>query len=191
VGVSLLAGAPVSLGQADAGLDRPDGGTLALFGTSNSQGPEVGLSVHLARPVFARLSAEVAGGWSRTSLRTRITDDFEGAPDLTVREGVSRFAVEGAAAWRLRTTDRTEWFVRGGGGWEQEVTASRALATGGPVANFGAGVKYWWPFRGSRRRVRWGVRAEGRLATRWRGLTLDGERVHLGPVFTLGLIIGS
>jgi hypothetical protein len=71
----------------------------------------------------------------------------------------------------------------------RDLAASRAAAGDGLVAHVGAGVKYW-----SARRtggLRYGVRVEGRLSARWRGLTLDDEQVHLAPALTVGLLLGS
>jgi hypothetical protein len=39
--------------------------------------------------------------------------------------------------------------------------------------------------------VRYGFRVEGHVAARWNGTALDARRIHLAPVVTAGLIIGS
>jgi hypothetical protein len=51
-------------------------------------------------------------------------------------------------------------------------------------------VKYW-KARANPRHVRYGIRIDGQLTMRWNAVALDSKTVHLAPVFTVGLIIGS
>ncbi len=180
----------MSFGRASADLTQPDGGTLSLFTADNSQGPELGIAAHLAGPVRSPFFAELGAAVSRATLRTRIDDDFEDAPAVTLEEQFFRFSVEGGLGWNITRSERSAVFVRGTGGWMRELVGSSVLGRNGAVANAGVGVKYW----GSRRaagRLRYGLRVEAHLAARWNGVALNTRKIHLAPVVTAGLIIGS
>jgi hypothetical protein len=189
-GLSGLLGGPVSFGTSSAGQLQPDGSRLTLFETSNRQLWEVGALVHVGVRAGRRLGFEGAGGFSRARLETRIRDDFEGASDLTLGETFYRMSVEGGLVWQFAGNDRAGWFVRGTGGWMRELIGDRVLGEHGAIANVGVGVKYWGPGRAPGR-LRYGVRVEGHLAARWKGTTLDAKQIHVAPVVTAGLIIGS
>jgi hypothetical protein len=189
-GVSGLAGGPVSFGTAAADLQRPDGTPLVLFDTESRQSPEFGLRLHLGAPVTRRVSVEMAGSVSRAWLETTVRDDLEGAPGVTLSEPFLRLTVEGAVVWTVAGTERLSWFVRGSGGWMRELIGERVLGENAAVAHAGIGMKYWGPRRAPGR-ARYGFRLEGHVATRWNGTALDGGRIHLAPVVTAGLIIGS
>jgi hypothetical protein len=189
-GVSGLLGAPVSFGTVTADLQRPDGSPLTLFETDNRQGPEFGVRLHLNARVSRRLAVEVAGGVSRARLETTIRDDFEGESGAVLREPFFRLGVDGGLVWTVAGDERLSWFVRGTGGWMRELIGGRVLGENGAVAQVGAGMKYWGPRRPSGR-VRYGFRLEGHVATRWNGTALDAKQIHLAPVVTAGLIIGS
>jgi hypothetical protein len=190
LGVGGILAAPHTFGEAAAELDRPDGGTLALFRTENSEALGMGLRAHVAVPIAAGLAVEILGGWTRSDFRTRVRSDFEGTRDLTIASPVSRFTVEGGAAWTFADRGRSAWFVRGSGGWMREMADRRIVGRDGAVAQAGAGVKYWWrqpPGRG----LALGVRIEGHAAVRWNGASLGTRRVHIAPGLAAGLILGS
>jgi hypothetical protein len=189
-GVSGLVGAPVSFGTSTADLQRPDGSSLALFETGNRQGLELGGRLHLEARVTRRVAVEIAGGVSRARLETTIRDDLEGAAGVVLSESLVRFDVDGGLVWTVAGNERLSWFVRGTGGWMRELIGERVLGRHGVVARVGAGMKYWGPRRPPGR-VRYGFRLEAHVATRWNGTALDAARIHLAPVVTAGLMIGS
>lgn len=189
-GVSGLAGASVSFGRTSADLIRPDGGTQSLFTTSNSQGPEFGVAAHVAGPVRSAFFAELTAAASRATLRTTIEDDFEDAAAATLDEEFFRFSVAGGVGWNIRRSERSAVFVRGAGGWMRELVGSSVLGRNGAVANAGLGVKYW-ARRPAPGRLRYGLRVEAQVAARWNGVALNTRKIHLAPVVTAGLIIGS
>ena len=190
LGLSGLAGAPVSFGTVTADLQRPDGSNLVLFETDSRQGLELGGRVHLEARVTRRLALEVGGGISRAQLETVIRDDLEGESGAVLTESLVRFAVDAGLVWTVAGDERLSWFVRGTGGWMRELIGERVLGENGAVAQVGAGMKYWGPRRPPGR-VRYGFRLDGHLATRWNGTTLDTKQIHLAPVVTAGLMIGS
>ena len=74
--------APLSLGTATAGFERPDGSQLVVFQADNDLGPGLGVETGLAIELRRNFLVEISGGWVHTELRTRVSDDVESAPDL-------------------------------------------------------------------------------------------------------------
>jgi hypothetical protein len=189
-GVGGLFGPGLPYGNAAAELVRPDGTPLTLFDTENRQGIEYGVTVHLAGPVRSRWFIEVNASASRATFETSVRNDFEGVEDLTISEPFYRFAAESGLGWNVHHGERLSVFLRGTGGWMRELAGEGAFGRNGAVANVGVGVKYW-SARRPPGRLRYGLRVEGHLAARWNGIALDTQTIHLAPVVTAGLIIGS
>ena len=189
-GLSGLVGGRVSFGTATADLQRPDGSNLVLFETQNRQGMELGGRLHLEARVTRRLAIEIAGAVSRARLETAVRDDLEDAPGTSLGETLFRFGLDGGLTWTVAGDERLSWFIRGTGGWMRELIGDSVLGENGAVVQVGAGMKYWGPRRPSGR-VRYGFRLEGHVATRWNGTALDAKQIHLAPVVTAGLMIGS
>jgi hypothetical protein len=189
LGLSGVVTGPATFDSSSAELERPDGGALTLFRAENSEALGFGARAHIGVPVSSTVSVEVLGGWSRSNFRTRIASDFEGVANLTVAEPVTRFTVEGGAAWTFAGSAASAWFVRASGGWMRELAAGSIVADRSAIAHAGAGVKYWW--RQPPRGLALGVRIEGGAALRWNGVSLGARRVHVAPGVTAGLILGS
>jgi hypothetical protein len=190
VGISGLAGLPVSYGTTSADLTAPNGSPVVLFRAEKRQGPELGLRTHIAGPVRSRVFAEVAASISRANFETILTDDFENAATTVATLQLLRFDIDGGVGWNLWLTDRGSVFLIGGAGWVREVVDLGTLADNGTVVTAGAGMKYWRARRNPRQ-WRYGVRLDGRLAMRWNAVALDNTKIQLAPVFTVGLIFGS
>ncbi|MEO7192481.1 MAG: hypothetical protein ABI051_15615 [Vicinamibacterales bacterium] len=191
LGVSGVTSGPMSFGNASADLTKADGSPFTLFKTANSVGPERGVAAHVAVALTRRLSAEVLGGWTRANLRSRISDDFEGAAPLTIVQPLSRISVEAAGLWAFHRRPAGSLFIRGGGGWIRELAGASVLAQNGTVANLGAGVKYWWRHRAGGGLSHIGFRLEGHASMHWKGVSLGSDTVHVAPVISGGLILGS
>jgi hypothetical protein len=181
---------PASFGQSQEGLLRPDGSTLPVFTADSSLRSGVGVEVNLDIGLMRRLMAEVTGGWTRSTLASRVTGDAEGADALTVTDTLTRFSLEGAAVWTLRLRGRTTWFLRGGAGWMRELAGSSALVDDGVVGRVGAGVKYWWRDRPRGRLRRVGVRFDGGVQIRSGSITLGDHGLRVAPMVSGGLIFG-
>jgi hypothetical protein len=181
---------PMPLGATSADLTRPDGSPLPLFETDVSLRPGPGAEAHLTRLLGTRWAAELSGTWTATTIRTRISSDFESVPATTLTERLSRFAVEGSLLWHLaRTADRTV-FLRAGGGWMREVAGSATFSDDGLVGSVGAGVRYWWRRSTPGGGRRWGVRLDGRAVLRARGVDLGAETVRVAPAAAADLLFG-
>jgi hypothetical protein len=182
--------APLSLGSATAGFERPDGSQLVVFRAENDLSMGLGLEASFGVELNRNFWLEITGGWVRSDLRTRVSDDVESVPTDTLTEALSRFSVEGSALWYFRTRARTGYFVRGGAGWMRELTGGASLAEDGIVANGGLGVRHWWRDnpRGSFRRV--GFRAEFRLNVRSKSLSQVESKLRISPAGAGLLVIG-
>ena len=170
----------LTMGSADANLLRPDGSNLALFRTENSFGPGAGLELNLGFRVSRTVRVEASGTWMRVSARTRVSDDFESAPDQTISSPVDRLALEGAGLWFFRDRGKTAWFVRGSAGWMREFAGGYTLSKNGTIGSGGVGLRHW--FRGGTkgRLKRLGVRAEFRGVFRSGGLSLGDSGARIG-----------
>ena len=182
--------APLSLGTATAGLERPDGSQLVVFQAENDLGPGLGVETGLAIELRRNFLVEISGGWVHSELRTRVSDDVESAPDLTLTETLTRFSVEASGLWQFRTRGATAYFVRGGAGWMRELTGGASLVEDGVVANGGLGLRHWWRDnqRGSLRQF--GFRAEFRLNFRSTSLSQVEPAARISPAATGMLVIG-
>jgi hypothetical protein len=175
-------------GNADANLTTPSGGTRPLFSISSTRGKGTGLEAHVPFG-SGRLRAEGSGSWSRATVRSAVTDDFEGAAPATLELGLSIFTAEGSVLWFVRR-GKVEPFLRGGAGWLRELTSDNALSADGFVANAGAGVKYWWRARDRGFPRRLGLRLEGRVVMRRGGIDLGPTRRMTSPALVAGAMIG-
>ncbi|MEO8481404.1 MAG: hypothetical protein ABI634_04290 [Acidobacteriota bacterium] len=188
-GFRLVAMGPIRFDGAPANLISADGRPYALFTVSNSVGAELGIEGHVSAPLSAVFRAEGAVSVAQPTLRTRVSDDVEGADPVTVTDRLTRVSLEAALVAQVHRGRSSAWFVRAGGGWTRGVTSDRSLMAKGTVATVGSGVKYWVR-GGPRRRGGFGVDAEGRVVARWQGLTLDGVRLHIVPAVVAGLFFG-
>jgi hypothetical protein len=181
---------PMGLGSQAASLTASDGSEFTLFRTENRIAPGFGVEVHLGYRLTDKLTAEASGAWNKLGFRTRVSGDAEGANDATLELSASRFSIEGSATWLLLRRNKMDVFARGGGGWMRELAEGNSLFVDGSVASAGGGVKYWLKERPSGRIRRLGLRFEGRVLARSRGLALGGRSTKIAPVFSGGLIFG-
>jgi opacity protein-like surface antigen len=179
---------PVGMGSASADLLASNGSTLTLFETENSLGSGYGLTAGFGFELTRSLWAEVLGGWSRATLRTGISDDFEDADIEPIRSHISRFTVEGAALWYFRAGGANAWFARGGGGWGRELDETRSLAEDTFHGTASIGWRHWWGPTAARARS--GLRASGGVEMRTGGLTLGESTLRFGPTASVHIFFG-
>ena len=157
-----------------------------LFSSKNDLRPGYGVELHLSKRITPRFALEGSGTITFATLRSQISADFEGAPDVEITESLTRFTVTGAALWTLGMRGRTSYFVRGGAGWLRELVGDGALIEDGIVGDAGAGFKFMKNGTG-RRRI--GLRVEGRVEMRQSGITLGEDKLQ-STVLSGGLLIG-
>ncbi|HXE80900.1 MAG TPA: hypothetical protein VNK41_09130 [Vicinamibacterales bacterium] len=162
---------------------------VTFFETASRFEPSAGfegrVSVFLSR-VFA---VEGAFRYARPRLETRISRDFEGAPNVTATQDVSHYAFEinGVAhLTRLRFGAGVP-FIFGGGGYLRELYEGRQVAETGQVYQAGAGVKILFRQAPMSRLKGLGVRVDGRLLLRRGGVELDEDE----PLRSSGAVAGG
>jgi hypothetical protein len=182
---------PASMGSSDASELGPSGApSLTLFTTTNGFGVGGGVELMLGWQLRPALWFEVAGGLLKTTLRTRITDDFEGVADQTLSAGATRFSAEGALLWYLKDRGKTAWFVRAGGGVMREAAGDLSLADTGFIANGSIGYRHWWRMNVTGTFKRMGIRVEARGVLRAGGVMLGSRSVTFGPAGAVQLVFG-
>jgi hypothetical protein len=163
---------------------------VTFFETSSEFQPGAGfegrVGVHLTR-VFA-----VEGGirFARPRLETRITADFEDAPDITATQDLSQyvFDVSGVAHLNnLRFAGGGVPFLFGGAGYLRELYEGRQVAETGQMYHAGGGVKLL--FRQSPRAFLkgLGIRVDARLLMRRGGVELEEDE----PLRTYSAVAGG
>ena len=184
----------VALGSLSAPLTGNQGAPVVdLFDTSTAieafPAVEARLGVHVSS-VF-----EIEGGFrfARPRLETRITGDFENAPDITASETYSQYAIElnGVVHLTALRFGNGVPFIFGGVGYLRELHDGRELVETGEQAQGGAGIKVLF-MRSPRGLVRSvGIRADARVYARRRGVEIDADepvRLHGGA--GAALVIG-
>jgi hypothetical protein len=140
-----------------------DMGTISAEETRNTGGPTgpfvlfTATSRAKASPgaegrlgVFLAPSASVEGGVhvARPILSTKLSDDFESAPDVTATETLTRLVVNGSLLLHLtRLTfagGKGVPFVLGGGGYIRELHEKNEVVETGHEYHAGAGLHLWY-----------------------------------------------
>jgi hypothetical protein len=168
--------AAMPLDTPDATLTTASGGRVLLFATGTELEPvralEARVSVRLTR--FFRVEGSVSSGMSK--LTTRVTSDFEGAPDVAVSEEVRELTVEGALVTEFPGR-RAAPFLSAGAGYLNHVHEGRSLVEAGRMYHVGGGVSYLlWPGRATAI----GLRGDLRVVVRTGGVASD-RRARLSP----------
>jgi hypothetical protein len=137
----------------------------------------------------------VEGGfrYAQPKLATRITADFEDAPDITAVNSFSQYAFELNGVLHLNALrfGRSVPFIFGGGGYLRELYSGREIVETGQTIQAGIGIKQLLR-RSSRGLIRsLGVRADARFYGRRKGVELEEDE----PLRTYGaasaaLIVG-
>jgi hypothetical protein len=186
--------ARVPLGATSAPLTgNQSAPTVDLFDTSSEihafPSVEAKLAFHLTR-AFA-----VEGGfrYARPRLETRITGDFEDAPDITAVNDFSQYAVELNGVLHLNGLrfGKSVPFIFGGGGYLRELHEGREIVETGGTFQAGVGIKQLLR-RSSRGLIRaLGVRADARFCARRKGIELEeDEPLRTYAAASAALIVG-
>jgi hypothetical protein len=181
VGGLWLGGA--SLGSSTAELRANRTGTPApftLFTTESRFGSTPGLDARVSYGLTKTFAVEFGLVYSRPEVRTRVDDDVENAPELTVAEPVEQYFIDGSLVMlldRFAIGGRTVPFVSGGAGYLRQLHEGQTLVESGQVYHLGGGVKHWLALhdRGFVRGA--GIRVDGRLYLLVKGIELE-DRVR-------------
>lgn len=139
-GIGWLGGA--GLADRDANLRTRDGGDYRLFSTSSRFAGTTVLETRVGYGLTRRYRLEGRIGFSHPELRSSVTADAEGAPDIELAERVDQYTFEGALVVRL-----PEWrmsslvpFVAGGAGYLRQLHEGQTLVEEGVAYQVGGGV---------------------------------------------------
>jgi len=186
----LLAG-PTPLGSAQAQLLNGSGDpAVTLFREENRLAIGFGTEASIGLQVRKALWVEINGSWTRASVQTDISADFENAPDETITSVMSRFAVGGAVLRYFHDKGPNAWFLRGAAGWMRETAGGNTLTGDGLIAAAGLGHRHWWRTNGKGAVKRAGLRFEGRVDIRSGGISIGDSGIRFGPAGAVHLVLG-
>jgi hypothetical protein len=177
--------AGTTLGAADANLRTRTGNDYLLFSTDSRFGGAPMLEARASYALTRRYTVEGRAGFSRPELRTTISGDVEGAPDIDVAERIHQYTFEGALVVMLHGLRFATLvpFASGGAGYLRQLHEGQTLVEEGVLYHLGGGVK-----RALFARRQGLVKAAGfRADVRWYVLTGgidldDSARHHLAGI---------
>jgi hypothetical protein len=105
-----------------------------------------------------------------------VTDDFEGATDLTATERLTQYLIDASAVYHFGN-GRTRPYVLGGGGYLRQLHSGDHIVEDGPEFHAGGGVRYW--FTGTHNRL--GVRFEARVSIQRGGFDFGEDKTRTIP----------
>lgn len=179
IGAGWLGGA--GLGDRDANLRTRDGGDYRLFSTSSRVAGAAALEARVGYGLTRRYRVEGRVSVSHPELRSSISADVEGAPDLEAAERVDQYAFEGALVVRFpewRTSSFVP-FLSGGAGYLRQLHEGQTLVEEGTAYHAGGGVTRVLFVRPSGWVRAVSLRGDARLHVFTGGIAFDdGARVH-------------
>jgi hypothetical protein len=179
----------MSLGKTDATETSSSGGTFTLFASESELTAANAVEARLGVGLTRTLRVEVGGAYATSDLRTRISSDVEGIPDVTASERVQQFAIEGVVvkeltAWRLGT--RTLPFASAGGGYLRHLHEGKTLVETGGFWHVGGGAHVVLRSEPDALMKAAGLRVDARAVFRHGGAAFD-SRAHASPSLAASL----
>lgn len=178
VGFGIRRVGAMSLGAVDANETGAGGGSFRLFATETQLDPANAFEGRLGIYLSETLRLEASGSYGVSNLRTRISSDVEGIPDVTAREPIQQYTVEGALLmdlpqWRLGT--RILPFVAAGGGYLRHLHENKMLVEDGGLWHIGGGANLVLRSRPDALIKALGIRLDGRALFRIGGVAFDNR----------------
>jgi hypothetical protein len=177
------------IGAASATETRNQTGTadpLILFATDARLQSAVGIGAHVGFNLTSGIGIESAVTYSRPSIRTSISNDFERSPDLVIGDSpLEQYFFDVGVVVRLTAVhlgSRGLPFVAGSIGYLRQLTDERASTASGRVYTVGGGLKQMLTGRV-------GLRVDARLGIRDGGLILGDETPRRFFVAGAGMFI--
>lgn len=169
---------PVAFGATAATETTFGGGKRTLFDSSSRLDPSIGGDIAVGVRLTRVLRAEFGVAYNPTGLTTRITNDVEDVPDLSVKAPVTQFLVEGGVQalperWRR---GRLAPYVSAGLGYLRQLNDGRTLVETGRSWYVGGGLYYERAATHARRLKATGVRADVRALILSDGVAPDDTR---------------
>jgi opacity protein-like surface antigen len=181
-----------SLGSAQANQTTGAGQPFALFATDSELAGANAVEGWVGVRLSETLHLEGAGSYGSSELRTRISSDVEGIPDVTAVESVQQYTLEAGVRMVLpqwRVGERTLPFASAGGGYVRYRHEGQTLLEHGGQFHLGAGATIELASRPDARISAIGVRVEGRAVIRVRGIAFDDDP-HVVPQLGVSAFVG-
>jgi hypothetical protein len=180
-GLEWMGGA--SYGSAAANEVTASGGSLPLFTTASDLSASAGVGARVAVRLTHLFEVEAAGTYSRPTIESTISNDFEAAQSVTATDHLRQFTIEGAllyspTQWRI---GRAHPFLSASAGYLRQLHEGDTLVASGQIYGFGGGASV--PLvtsRSGRRMKSFGLRADLRAVVRTKAAALDGKS-HTSP----------
>jgi len=170
------------------------GGDLVLFETDSEVTGGAGLEARLGVRLGSTFGVEAGGSWSRASMLTRVSGDFEGAPALDVRSDFTQYVIDAALVARLERLalggGRVVPFLEAGAGYLRQLHEGNLMVETGVVFHGGGGVLVWLRTRPGGWFDRLGLRVDARVTSRSRGIDVTDDRRRVFPTLAAGLALG-
>jgi hypothetical protein len=148
-------------------------GSFQLFNSEPKLDAAVGAQATVAFYLTPALAIEGGFRFARPNLTVQLTDDFEGAPDITASSTVTQYLFIGSLVYHFGGRGRVTPFISGGAGHARDAHDGNELVETGTEFHGTAGVKIW--FASGRRKV--GLRLEGGFSMIDGGFSFeDGRR---------------
>jgi hypothetical protein len=181
---------PIEFPGAAADETTLGGGTRALFDSVSTLEGSVGASGIIGVRLSRAFQVEFAFGYNPASLRTSITSDAEGIPDIVVDAPVTQLLMEGGvvvrpAAWG---GGRLVPFLTSGAGYLRQLHDGRTLVETGRSYYAGGGLYYERATAGRRRVKASGIRVDVRAEMFRDGVAPD-ETLRVAPAVSAGLFV--
>ena len=144
------------LGSEDANLvANPGGGPYKLFESETRTDRAPGGEARLGFRLTQRFTIEGGVLWMRPRVASRLTADLEGAPDVTIREDISRYIFDAALVASVGSFagGRAIPFMRAGAGYLRDLHEGNVLVEEGQAYHAGGGVTMWLGSGAGRRRL--------------------------------------
>lgn len=182
------AGGP-SFGTADAGLRTRTDDDYVLFSTESKMGAAPRIEARASYGLSRRYAVEGRFGFGRPEIRTAISADVEGAPDLDVAETIDEYTFEGALLVLFGGNGGVRPFLSAGAGYLRQLHEGQTLVENGVVYHVGGGVRAPFFARQQGAVKSAGVRADARINLRSGGVAL-ADGVTASPSIAGGVFVG-
>lgn len=174
-----------SLPDQAAGLTPNPGtgaGSFDLFESDVSLDAAIGAQATVAFYLTRALALEGGFRFARPNLTVRLSEDFEGAPDVTATETVTQYLFTGSLVYHFGGRGKVTPFIAGGAGHARDVHEGNELVETGTEFHGKAGVKIWL---GSGR-GKLGLRLEGGVSVIDGGFSFEEGR-RTAPTAAAGI----
>jgi len=183
-----------TLGARSATETRNQGsGPFVLFETDSEVVAGGGFEARLGVRLGGVISVEAGGSWTRASIATRISGDYEGAPGLEARSDFTQYVVDGTVIVRLNRLDmaggRAVPFLEAGAGYLRQLHEGGVLAETGTVYHGGGGL-FVRLRSGSGWLKQLGARVDARICARSGGIDFADDRRRTYAALSAGLTVG-